>query len=152
MPCKLQNACEGDESHHELRLKITTGCCHDSGSAVIVSTRTVMWKHASKRAEVMVCLRLGITSLIRGYNIVCTVHKKNIICIVMIHGLHYVLCTSTTVHMKKLDNEHPAWIEKLIENRSVFMKTRETGPDRFHQFLVNQPVNLKILFFEKKLK
>jgi hypothetical protein len=27
-----------------------------------------------------------------------------------------------------------SWIEKLIENQSVFVKTRETGLDQFHRF------------------
>jgi outer membrane protease len=41
------------------------------------------------------------------------------------------------------------WIEKLVKNWSVFMKTEETSLDRFHRFLVNWPMNLN---FFKKLK
>jgi hypothetical protein len=35
------------------------------------------------------------------------------------------------------------WIEKPLENRPIFTKTEETGPDWFHRFLENQPVKIE---------
>jgi hypothetical protein len=40
-----------------------------------------------------------------------------------------------------------ASIEKPIENQTIITKTGETGPNRFHQFLVNRQV--KLIFLEK---
>jgi hypothetical protein len=42
-----------------------------------------------------------------------------------------------------------AWIEKLLKNKLIFVKTRETGPDQFHRFSVNWSVKFKNF---KKLK
>jgi hypothetical protein len=36
------------------------------------------------------------------------------------------------------------WIEKPVQNRSIFTKIEETGPDRFHQFLVNRLVKFEL--------
>jgi hypothetical protein len=45
------------------------------------------------------------------------------------------------------------WIEKPVENLSVFMKIREISPDWFHHFSINRLVNLNFLnwFFLKKM-
>jgi hypothetical protein len=44
------------------------------------------------------------------------------------------------------------WIEKWLENRSMFVKTEETGPDWFHRFWKIGRSNFKKLKFLKFLK
>jgi hypothetical protein len=44
---------------------------------------------------------------------------------------------------EELQTREPrSWIKKPVENRSVFMKTREISSNQFYRFSVNHPMNL----------